>query len=133
MDMNTSGESEDPTFNSFSVAIGEAVCTIFEGTIATVLYVVGVIKRGGVHSPQSRSGENGEESLFHGSKPPRCTRPTNPVKCTLSDAVHDTAIRLARHTKSVKPRSCETSLVASTNFRSGEAAQAKFKDYPDSE
>ena len=32
-----------PTFNSFSVAIGEAVCTIVEGTIATVQYVVEVI------------------------------------------------------------------------------------------
>ena len=62
MDMNHVREKEDPTFNSFS-AIGEAVCTIAEGMIATVQYVVGVIKGGGRHSSQCRSGESGEESL----------------------------------------------------------------------
>jgi hypothetical protein len=66
MDMNHR-KSEDQTFNSLSVAIGEAVCTVVEGTIATVQYVVGLTKGVGRHSPQCKSGENSEASLSLGS------------------------------------------------------------------
>jgi hypothetical protein len=59
-------KSEYP-FNSFSVAIGEAVCTVVEGTIATVQYVLGAIKGGGRYSRQCKSGENTEASLSLGS------------------------------------------------------------------
>jgi hypothetical protein len=67
MDMNHAGKSEDPTFNSLSVAIGEAVCAIVEGTIATVQHVVSVIAVGGRHSLKCKSREHGQRSLSLGS------------------------------------------------------------------
>ena len=59
-----SGKGEDRMFSSFSVAIGEAVCSLVKDTIATVHYVVRAVsrKRGyGRYLPQCRSGENGKE------------------------------------------------------------------------
>ena len=65
-----SGNDEDTMFSSFSVAIGEAVCSLVKDTIATVHDIVRAVshKRGyGRYLRQCRSGENGEESLILGS------------------------------------------------------------------
>src|SRR3954464_15787670 len=65
-----SGKGEDRMFSSFSVAIGEAVCSLVKDTIATVHYVVKAVsrkRRYGRYPPQCRSGENGKESLFLGN------------------------------------------------------------------
>ena len=57
-------------FSSFSVAIGEAVCSLVKDTIATLHDVVRALshkRRYGRYLRQCRSGNNGEESLFLGS------------------------------------------------------------------
>jgi hypothetical protein len=57
-------------FSSFSVAIGEAVCSLVKDTIATLHDVVRALshkRRYGRYPRQCRSGKNGEESLFLGS------------------------------------------------------------------
>ena len=75
MEMNHVRKSEGATFYSFSVAVGEAVCTIVEGSVAIVQYVLAVIKEGCRHSLQRRSGENSEDSLSLGSHTARMNSP----------------------------------------------------------
>jgi len=133
MDRNHVGKSEDPTFTSLSVAIGEAVCTIVEGTIATVRYVVSVIDVGGRHSSKCKSDENGERSLSLGSHTASMNSPEKFCEISTkgmtdvqracfgteindetsqSEAIREMAVRFNHYTEGVKPRSCDTSLMA---------------------
>ena len=95
------------------------MCTIVEGTIATLQYVVEVIKKGGRHSSQCRSGEDGEESPFLVSHTASMNSPDN-------SSEQSTKGRHGHPTNILWIRDDETHTVGA-NSRNGGSVQPRYR------